>query len=595
MISDKVARLTAMFEGMAFQPFIDYVRFPVFRNLERNARINFTFPLTVFVGQNGCGKSSALQALYGCPKGRNVSEYWFNTQVDPIVELNEARNCMIYSYGRGGTAKEVLKTRINKAGRTVDNFDSSDPLAKYGMDPRTSRVPPVEKEVVYLNFRASQSAFEKAFHEESPPARGVQDFLRWRSTFLKRVRDGQTPLPYFRDRPYEDKIILSDEELRHVGAILGRNYRSASLIRHRLFKKTGYSVFFETEHARYSEAFAGSGETTITLLVHEVLRAAPHSLILLDEPETSLHPGAQKRLVEFLLGECIRQKHQVVVCTHSQAIVDNLPSAAIKVFSPTPDGRFRVIENVLPSEAFHFLQRPVENKRSVIVEDRLSKAILDHVLRQDAAEASLLEVLYFPGGAAAMKQDAVVYAREAAPGKFLVLDGTERPRTPIFDPGTITEAETQNVEALCSMLTAKIKDATGADIRFHVDGGEDGGDKRQRAELQRGYLRYYRARVRFLPFNVPEDEIWDDGVAQALLSPILGDVAQAATEVERIKALDAKVRFAELARSLAGGSTALELRVLHDMFIKAWSNRAASQSGPIQELKALFDEIKSAT
>lgn len=44
--------------------YIDFVRFPFYRNLELDAIINFEFPLTVFIGQNGCGKSSCLHALY---------------------------------------------------------------------------------------------------------------------------------------------------------------------------------------------------------------------------------------------------------------------------------------------------------------------------------------------------------------------------------------------------------------------------------------------------------------------------------------------------------------------------------------------------
>ncbi|QQR95196.1 MAG: AAA family ATPase [Bacteroidota bacterium] len=52
----------------AFRNFIEYIQFPYFRNLEKNTRIIFDFPLTVFVGQNGSGKSSTLHALYGAPK-----------------------------------------------------------------------------------------------------------------------------------------------------------------------------------------------------------------------------------------------------------------------------------------------------------------------------------------------------------------------------------------------------------------------------------------------------------------------------------------------------------------------------------------------
>jgi len=588
----EIATLTAMFNGGAFQPFIDYIRFPYFRNLEQNTRIEFTFPLSVFVGQNGCGKSSALQAMYGCPLGKSVGDYWFNTTVDPIVEMRGGdRNCLIYSYGGGGAGREVLKTRIAKRGKP-DLWDTSEPLARYGMDPNAARTKPVEKNVVYLNFRAGHSAFEKAFHEETPPGSGVQEFLRHRSYYLHRVRQGHVPLPHFRGKTHDAPITLNAAELRCVGEILGRNYRSATLIKHRLFNNWGYSVIFETNHAQYSEAFAGSGETTVALLVREVLAAPANSLVLLDEPETSLHPGAQLRVIEFLLRECVRQRHQIALCTHAPAIVENLPSSAIKVFSPTPAGRFRVFGEVLPSEAFHFLGHPVETKRTVIVEDRLAKAVFDHILKEDPAEASMLDVRHYPGGASVMKRDAVIYSREPPPGKFLVFDGSERPPVAVFDPSTLNAGQLADPNALCTFLDTQIRDATGMGIEFPVDGGAAGGDKAQRAALQQAYLKYYLTRVRFLPFHAPEDELWDESVARTLLELFLGP-ADATVLLAEIHAAPSKEKFARITAKLLDRNAAQDINVMHDMFIRAWTRKPGAQAGGIATIRALIDEIKA--
>ena len=84
----------------AFRNFIEYIQFPYFRNLEKDTRITFDFPLTVFVGQNGSGKSSTLHALYGAPKRNTPFEFWFSTAVDPIVEVSEGgyRHSFFYVY-----------------------------------------------------------------------------------------------------------------------------------------------------------------------------------------------------------------------------------------------------------------------------------------------------------------------------------------------------------------------------------------------------------------------------------------------------------------------------------------------------------------
>ena len=57
--------LFRMKERNIFQKYIDFIHFPFYRNMEVNTRINFVYPLTVIVGQNGCGKSSLLHAIYG--------------------------------------------------------------------------------------------------------------------------------------------------------------------------------------------------------------------------------------------------------------------------------------------------------------------------------------------------------------------------------------------------------------------------------------------------------------------------------------------------------------------------------------------------
>lgn len=587
----EIATLKRMFEAGAFQPCVDYIRFPYFRNLERESRIDFEFPLTVFVGPNGCGKSSALQALYGCPMGKSVGDYWFNTTVDPIEEMSGGeRNCLIYSYDRGGAAREVLKTRIAKRNKP-DLWDTSEPLARYGMDPKSARVKPVEKNVVYLNFRAGLSAFEKAFHEEIPPASNAQEFLRHRSYYLNRVRQGAVPLPHFRGKTHKDPVRMSPAELTEVERILGRKYRAAVIIQHRLFNNWGYSVMFETEHAKYSEAFAGSGETTVALLVHEILSAPAKSLVLLDEPETSLHPGAQRKMLEFLLRECVRQQHQVVVCSHAPSIVEVLPPEAIKVFSAAPGGRFRVFGGVYPSEAFHFLGRPVDMKRVVIVEDRLAKAMLDAVLQDDPGEASMIEIRYYPGGAAVMKQDAVIHSRPGAPVIFLFLDGGERPAAPIFDPDTLSVAQLSDPRSLSSFLDERIKEATRATIDFPVDGGVSGGDLAQKVELRQRYLRFLRGRLRFLPFATPEEELWDEAVARQLLTTIAGEETTRVT-FENLAA-GAKEKFAQVTSALLARNGGSNITVIHTLFITAWKRREAARIGSIATLRALFDEVKA--
>ena len=83
-----------------FQQYIDFIQFPFYRNVEIDTRITFDFPLTVFIGQNGCGKSSVLHALYGAPRGKTPYEFWFDSKVDPVeyYDDNRKRHSFWYSF-----------------------------------------------------------------------------------------------------------------------------------------------------------------------------------------------------------------------------------------------------------------------------------------------------------------------------------------------------------------------------------------------------------------------------------------------------------------------------------------------------------------
>lgn len=585
-VKSDIVALAEMKSAGAFQHYIDYIRFPFFRNLERGTRIDFEFPLCAFVGPNGCGKSSALQALYGCPKGKSLSTYWFNTEVDPIAELSGSdRHCLIYSYEGQGAASEVLKTRINKAGQP-DLWDTSEPIARYEMQ-LGARTPPIEKEVVYINFRAVRSAFEAAFNESQPPWSGIQNWLRQRSNYLDRALRGRT-IPRFRGWTHDDVVELTGLELEWMSNILGRSYTAAKLVRHRFFGGPNYSALLQTAHARYSEAFAGSGETAVALLINSVVSAPEDALMLLDEPETSLHPGAQRRVLEFLADQSKRKRYQIVFCTHAPAMVEGLPSTAIKCFSPTAAGTFRVVQGVLHQEAFAFLGQPLENKTVLRVEDQLSFLLVEAALAQLSEHTrSLFDVRFSPGGETAMKRDAVVYSRENT-HVVLLFDGDKKPAHPIFDPDTLTVVENATA-VVVDTLNSHIEAAIGMHVDFDTDA--EGIEKQRQA--RKHYLKYLLNRVFFLPFVTPEEAIWDDEVAVRAAENFLNaDTAKIVANGLEGEA-DYKKKFAILSEAIVGSAIAGTIVTVHKLFVTHWASTApASFSSTVEMLQTARDRLE---
>lgn len=568
-----------------FPPLIDYIRYPYFRNLALNSRIEFNSPYTVFVGQNGCGKSSALQSLYGAPHRSSLGDYWFTTVVDPINEptAEEHRHCFIYSHSGQGNEKEVLFRRIFKDGKP-DLWDTSEAMALYGMTgvgTRTSA--PIKKNVIYINFRAAQNAFEKKFHEERPPAAKVQDFLRKRSRHLANGLQGKFKDSRFKPKSHDAVKTFHQGHLNDIGKILGRKYLEAKMLRHRFFDIMGYSVYMKTANAQYSEAFAGSGEFAVFLLVSEISSAADGSLLLLDEPETSLHPGAQRNLQLYLLEQCQKKKLQVVLCSHSPAMIEGLPETWIKVFMQECDGKFGVLNKAAPHEALHFIGEPLRNKMVVRVEDRLGKLILTEVSQKSSSTIPLpFDVIFFPGGNNQMMKDAVVYSSES-PSKYMIIfdkdvEPTKSWLPPADTPHNIYNDPVKSVE----YLKQELIDRAYTGMKFPKDSNAE--NTFQERDAMSKYINFLISSVHYFPHDV-EDMIWDEQKAQILYD----QSSEKHMTFAQLKALIPKDRYVELARAGATDPmtpTAEEIAFIHRMFVREWVDKKDANYKAIVELIA---------
>lgn len=578
-----------------FKRYIDFIQFPYYRNIEIDSRINFEFPLTIFIGQNGCGKSSCLHALYGAPNGYTPYKFWFDTKVDPVSYYDEQRkrHSFWYSYQEKNDIKEVVKARIRRKD-DPNYWETSRPLSWAGMRTRkdkNERDKPISKNVVYLDFRSELSAFDKFFYFgnlKSSKARNKQEFIRHKSSSLNNLFKGKKKTIKSNTRVLNEPVeLLSDEELKWISYIMGRKYVSGLSVYHELFRNSGYSVLFRTEFANYSEAVAGSGEMAIVRLVREVLAADKFSLILLDEPEVSLHPGAQNRLQFFLLDQIKKKKHQIILTSHSPSLVKGLPKEAIKVFYQNPrNGRFLIKQNVIPEEAFYHIEFPVEKRKNIIVEDVLAQEIVLAVMENmGEAVKNMFNVKYNPGGESVIKKEFIpVLCRESISNNYILFDGDQQPSEPHLNWKDLPTSD-----CTADLLKIKIKVQTGEDIRFSVDGGRDGGNNHQRLELQKMYLDFYLHNVFYLPGKIPEDIIWDETLAHNLIQAFIPKRNSQDEILARLQGInETKQKFALMAEVLQGKSDAETIGSIQKQFLQRWLHLGKED---YQSIKTILQHI----
>lgn len=585
-IRELVAKLEKAKAAGAFKTFIDSIRFPNYRSLAPNATIRFDFPLTALVGQNGTGKTSVIQALYGSPGWMSVEDFWFSTDVDPIKgedppvkgkrrKYEGIRPSLVYTYEKDGHTASVLKYRILKKDKP-DYWEPARPGPTYGLASLKGnrRHPTISMDVIHRNFRYLPTSFDRCFHfldlkklplrfRTKHGIRTRQDYLRYKSQFLKKVLESGKAYYVAGNRLSHAPVNITPADLATIGSILGKSYSQGTVVNHRFFEREGESVIFRAGRV-YSEAYAGSGESAVVSLVRDISRAKNGSLVLLDEPEVSLHPGAQQQVVRFLLKQALTKKLQIVISTHSPSMIRGLPRTAIKLFSESSDdGLVRVTEGLAPEEAFFAIGYPHSDKITILVEDALAKLLLESVAEDlEEEKRKLLDIRFNAGGASAIVHDIAYYSRHAVKNAFVVFDGDRR--MPHYDYSSAPVAD-----LTVDKLQEQIKKQTREDLAFAIDGKGGQGNQAQKLEAQKAYLDFFLKNVFYLPGNAPEDIVWDPvGVEKLLDSVSVQNPADVAKDLGGIS--DPKERFQALSeKAFAGGNAA----AVRDFLVKRWAHQ----------------------
>ncbi len=566
-----------------FKKFINYIRFPYFKNLKQDLKIEFNYPITFLIGGNGVGKSSILHAIYGAPKNYTVANFWFNTALDPIKDINDNRHCFVYSYTTEFSKQdvEVLKTRIQskdkKTGKiNPDYWEPARPKKAFrmiapgrGHDKKETsnsgdRWNLIERKVFYMDFRYSLTAYDQYFYFGVKPQcktlKSKQDIIRKYSKLLREAFSQKKSRKSY-SRTAKKPITLTSDELKAVNVILGKDYTEAQITEHNFYQglHIGFAIKYKVRSGlSYSEAYAGSGETAIVKLVHELMSVDDYSLVLLDEPETSLHPSSQRELIKFILQQIKRKKLQVVIATHSPDIIHGMPKESIKVLYENGSNEVDIINNMSYEQAFTKIGRYSGEKKIIIVEDSLAKLIIEKVIKNIEGASALLDVQFYPGGVSILKQDTItLHAKENNTKRFVIFDGDQRKKH--IDPASLSEND-KNVKNLDTL----IKTQTGQSIKFPQDSNSS---HKTVISTRINYLKFYKTNVLYLPGNIPEDIIFSLKIATSQL----GDNAELISKIG--DAQDTKQKIQILAEAMFE-SDKTRTASTHDFLIKQWDEES---------------------
>jgi len=145
-------------------------------------------------------------------------------------------------------------------------------------------------------------------------------------------KNGENTLPVLSVLFGKPEHINEAKRIQHWAEIFGLGGLTSGWIGEELLR-AGYRD--ENAKVNLELEFAGFGSKQILPVITQLFCAPKGALILIEEPEISLHPEAQIWLLA-MFADAIRDGKQIVITTHSQTLLTALPEVA-KGHEMTPD------------------------------------------------------------------------------------------------------------------------------------------------------------------------------------------------------------------------------------------------------------------
>lgn len=338
---DLVRKLGKKFENGCYANFgamLLSMRIQGFRGVPDLA-LSFKSPVTALSGLNGTGKSTIAQ-LAACafrqPVGRYYVAHFFPVSVaDPEPFTADAQ--VHYSYASDSPSAPQQLT-VRRATKEWGGYKRQPDRVTY-----------------YLGF----------------------------TQFLPKVERRDLSVYGARSLVLGESRQLDPKAAEHVARILGLNYEHLGFTDVRTTRKTSQLAMAGRSGRRYSENHMGFGEGRAVYMVNTLETAPAKSLILLEEPETSLHGDAQVRLAQYLIDVAFRRGHQIILTTHSSAILGQLGRDSVVYLRRMPSGEVTATHGLSTYQIDSHLQRTgrTPDGITVCVEDSFARCLASEILR----------------------------------------------------------------------------------------------------------------------------------------------------------------------------------------------------------------------
>lgn len=215
---------------------------------------------------------------------------------------------------------------------------------------------------------------------------------------------------------------INEQYLGVLSRVLDRTYDSGEIVQ----SNTKQVGVLSRDGRQYSNFHQGAGEDATTDLVALLQRAPRYSLIIIDEVEASLHPRAQRRLMTELIDLAQKNRLQIIVSTHSQYVLEQLPAEARLVLTTDNYGCKEVIYGATTELALSLMDDEAHPELILYCEDEKAQYLIQRFIAFTDADSLARLTVIIAGPASSVKTLGLMADQKRLPGLVMgVLDGDQ--------------------------------------------------------------------------------------------------------------------------------------------------------------------------
>lgn len=255
---------------------------------------------------------------------------------------------------------------------------------------------------------------------------------------------------------------------KHVSRILGGKYEEVFFQAVQNNKRTAELGMASRLGYTYSENNMGFGEGRVVHTIRLLETCPEQSLVVLEEPETSLHEFAQYEFVKYLMDVSNRRGHQIIFSTHSSVMIDALPPVGRKLLTRDENG-VSVADRLSSERIKNALSEGHKGHLIVCVEDKFAQSLLRELIKRRASDIlSAVKVQYF--GDAKAVAEAVRVLRKSDVKAIAVRDA-DQPEIPDEDIFKLPGVEAPEKDIFLDAAAKQVlKDEFSFDLDTHLAG-----------------------------------------------------------------------------------------------------------------------------